>query len=338
MSNTATPSLDHPHDSDQYSGLHILDLTEQDARAAHALAVECAEEFKSADDPRFLDHAPVIAHRLPLAVREHLNAARRDERTRATMIRGNVIDQSALGATPAHWSEANTEPSQAYGCLLALYASLLGDVIGWATQQSGRLVTDVLPSKGYEHSLISASSELELGWHTEDAFSPHRADWVGLFSLRNSAEVPTTLSYVDTHLVPADIARVLSEPRFVALPDASHEFDASAAPMAPVAVLDGHHDRPVLRIDRDFFQAQDGDAEAAEAFAWIVAHLDANLADVLIGTGDVCFVDNRNVVHGRRPFRAGFDGNDRWLKRVNIVRDLRRTRPGRTDDATRVIG
>jgi hypothetical protein len=49
-------------------------------------------------------------------------------------------------------------------------------------------------------------------------------------------------------------------------------------------------------------------------------------------------VDNRNVVHGRRPFRAGFDGSDRWLKRVNVVRDLRRTRPGRIDGATRVIG
>ncbi|MFC7307913.1 TauD/TfdA family dioxygenase [Streptomyces monticola] len=315
-----------------------MELSEADARAAHELAVFCAREFKCSDDPRFLDQAPVLAHDLPLAVRHHLNAARRDERTQAAMIRGNVIDQTALGATPGQWSAADTEQSQVYGCLLALYASLLGDIIGWATQQSGRLVTDVLPSKGYEHSLISASSELELAWHTEDAFSPHRADWVGLFSLRNTAEVPTTLSHVDLNRLPASVAEVLSQPRFIALPDSAHEFADDAPHQAPVAILDGHPDSPVLRIDRDFFRAQDGDDEAAEAFAWIVEHLDANLADVHIRTGDVCFVDNRNVVHGRRPFRAGYDGNDRWLKRVNVVRDLRRTRPGRSDATTRVIG
>ncbi|MGF1427266.1 guanitoxin biosynthesis L-enduracididine beta-hydroxylase GntD [Kitasatospora sp. LaBMicrA B282] len=323
-----TPDLHH----------HSLDLTEQDARAAIELAADCVRTFKSANDVRFLDEAPVLAQELPLPVRRHLNTARRDERAHATMIRGNAVDQAALGSTPDHWSAADTEASQVYGALLVLYSALLGDVIGWATQQSGRLVTDVLPSRGYEQSLVSASSELELGWHTEDAFSPHRADWVGLFALRNGTDVATTVSHVDVPRIPAAIARVLAQPRFVALPDHSHEFAEGAAPTEPVAILSGHAEAPVLRIDRDFFQARPGDAAASEALEWVVAHLDANLRDVFIRTGDVCFVDNRNVVHGRRAFRAGYDGADRWLKRVNIVRDLRRTRPGRRDGTTRVIG
>ncbi|MFB7615824.1 guanitoxin biosynthesis L-enduracididine beta-hydroxylase GntD [Kitasatospora sp. NPDC056181] len=317
---------------------HVLDLTEHDARAAHELAVECVRMFKASNDLRFLDEAPVLAQELPLAVRRHLNGARRDELTHTAVIRGNLVDQTALGRTPDHWSAADTEPSQVYGALLVLYSALLGDVIGWATQQSGRLVTDVLPSRGYEQSLISASSELELGWHTEDAFSPHRADWVGLFALRNGTEVATTVSHVDVRRMPATVAQVLAQPRFVAIPDSSHEFAEDEAPMDPVAILSGHADVPVLRIDRDFFRAQPDDAEAAQALDWAIEHLDANLADVFIRTGDVCFVDNRNVVHGRRAFRAGFNGADRWLKRVNVVRDLRRTRPGRLDGTTRVIG
>lgn len=325
---SATPPAHH----------HVLDLTPQDARAAHELAARCAEEFKAPDDQRCLDEAPVIAHELPLAVRRHVNAARQDERAHAIMIRGNVVDQESLGGTPGHWSEADTESSAVHAFLLVLYSALLGDVIGWATQQSGRLITDVLPSRGYEHSVVSASSELELAWHTEDAFSPHRADWVGLFALRNDSEVPTTVASVDTSRIPRRTAEVLSQPRFVALPDPAHEFAADAPQSEPVAILDGHGDCPVLRIDRDFSAAQDGDTEAAHALDWIIGHLDANLSDVHIRTGDVCFVDNRNVVHGRRSFRAGFDGRDRWLKRVNVVRDLRRTRPGRTDGTTRVIG
>ncbi|MFF4402667.1 guanitoxin biosynthesis L-enduracididine beta-hydroxylase GntD [Streptomyces sp. NPDC001480] len=317
---------------------HALDLTPREAHAAHALATACLEQYKAADDPRFLDEAPVLAHQLPLTVRRHLNSARRDETTHVTVIRGNLVDQAALGATPGHWSEADTEPSQVYGCLLVLYAALLGDVTGWATQQAGRLVTDILPSKGYENSLISASSELELAWHTEDAFSPYRADWVGLFALRNESRVPTTVAHIDAHRLPDRIREVLSQPRFVALPDSAHEFAEGAFVPRPVPVLEGHRDLPVLRIDRDFFRAQDGDPEAAEALAQLVAHLDGNLTDVVVPTGAVCFVDNRNVVHGRRSFRAGFDGGDRWLKRVNLVRDLRRTRPGRLDGSTRVIG
>ncbi|MFE2285536.1 guanitoxin biosynthesis L-enduracididine beta-hydroxylase GntD [Streptomyces sp. NPDC059443] len=328
----------HQAASPRDSRHHLLELSEEDANAAHDLARRCAKEFKAADDARFLDEAPVIAHDLPLTVRRHLNTARRDEAAHTTVIRGNLVDQGALGTTPGHWSRADTQPSQAYGCLLVLYSALLGDVIGWASQQAGRLVTDVLPSRGYEHSLVSASSELELAWHTEDAFSPHRADWVGLLAVRNTARVPTTVSHVDVGSVPGNIAKVLAQPRFVPVPDASHEFGDDTPRMAPVPVLEGHPDRPVLRIDRDYFRAGDEDPEAAEALAWVVAHLDANLADLFLRTGDVCFVDNRNVVHGRRPFRAEFDGSDRWLKRVNIVRDLRRTRPGRPDGATRVIG
>ncbi|GGJ51625.1 TauD/TfdA family dioxygenase [Streptomyces brasiliensis] len=318
--------------------VHTLDLPLRDARAAHALAASCLEVYKAADDPRFLDEAPVLAHDLPLTVRRHLNSARRDETTHATLIRGNTVDQAALGATPAHWSQADTEASQVHGCLLVLYAALLGDLTGWATQQAGRLVTDILPSKGYETSLISASSALELAWHTEDAFSPYRADWVGLFALRNEDRIPTTVAHLDVRRLPDRVRDVLSRPRFLALPDAAHTFTDGAFVPEPVPVLDGHRDQPVLRIDRDFFRAQDGDTEAAEALAWITAHLDANLTDVVLPTGAVCFVDNRNAVHGRRSFRAGFDGGDRWLKRVNLVRDLRRTRPGRIDGSTRVIG
>ncbi|MFD1277056.1 TauD/TfdA family dioxygenase [Streptomyces kaempferi] len=150
--------------------------------------------------------------------------------------------------------------------------------------------------------------------------------------------MPTTVAHVDVRQVPADVRAVLAQPRFAALPDTSHEFAADAPAAEPVAVLSGHRDLPVLRIDRDFFTALPGDRAAERALAWLVAHLDANLTDVLVPTGAVCFLDNRNVVHGRRPFSASFDGSDRWLKRVNLVRDLRRTRPGRLDGTTRVIG
>ena len=53
--------------------------------------------------------------------------------------------------------------------------------------------------------------------------------------------------------------------------------------------------------------------------------------------GEICFVDNRKAVHGRRSFKARYDGYDRWFKRMNITRDLRKSRASRTDAASRII-
>jgi hypothetical protein len=42
-------------------------------------------------------------------------------------------------------------------------------------------------------------------------------------------------------------------------------------------------------------------------------------------------------VHGRKPFRARFDGADRWLKRLNVARDLRKSRAVRQHADARTI-
>jgi hypothetical protein len=326
------------HDSGPHPHVHVLELTAAEAAAVLSLAEHCHRVHESAEAPKFLDEVQVIAHELPEPVRRHLNTARLDEEAHAVVISGNLVDQDALGPTPGHWREAQTPQSEVYAFVLSLYAALLGDAIGWAAQQGGRIITDVLPSPGYEQSLVSSSSDHELAWHIEDAFSQYRADWVGLLSLRNFTGVPTTLSYVDVQRVPPELATVLAQPRFLILPDSSHEFAGQGPEPEPVRILDGARERPVLRIDRDFVQPRAGDPEAERAFRWIVAHLDRNLYDLTIGTGDLCFVDNRNAVHGRRPFKAGFDGRDRWLKRANVVQDVRRTRPARRSATTRVIG
>lgn len=35
-------------------------------------------------------------------------------------------------------------------------------------------------------------------------------------------------------------------------------------------------------------------------------------------------IDNKRAVHGRRPFAARHDDTDRWLRRANLLADLRR--------------
>ncbi|MFD4748850.1 guanitoxin biosynthesis L-enduracididine beta-hydroxylase GntD [Streptomyces rubiginosohelvolus] len=330
-------------------------LSEQEAVRARELAQDCLTVYGSAGTAEFQRDVSVIAAELPAGLRAAVNAARLDDRLHALVIRGNPLDEDALEGTPTHWRDADTPGSRVHAVILALYAALLGDAIGWATQQDGKVITDVLPIPGFEDSLMSSCSEQELGWHTEDAFSTSRADYVGLYCLRSPERIPTTLAGVDLEAIPVRVADVLAQPRFLMLPDASHDpvnntgagegnpaaFERLAQQQKEqqrVAVLDGGPQAPVLRIDRDFTIAQGDDPDAADALRWIIGHLDSRLYDLVLEPGDVGFIDNRNVVHGRRSFRPRYDGRDRWLKRVNIVGDLRRTRKDRADAATRVIG
>ncbi|MFD7865281.1 guanitoxin biosynthesis L-enduracididine beta-hydroxylase GntD [Streptomyces sp. NPDC057682] len=315
-----------------------LELRDGEAAAVHALAARTARVHRSVDDPAFLREVNVIAHELPRRLRSFLNQARLDDTGHAVVVSGHHVDHAAIGPTPAHWSETDTPRTRTHAFLLMLEAALLGDVIGWATQQDGRLVTDVLPTPGQEDSQISSSSHAALGWHTEDAFSPSRGDRIGLYCLRNPDATPTTVSYPAPEAVDRRVRDILRQPRFVIEPDPSHVLRGRGTALSPVALLTGPWDAPVLRIDRDFTSALPGDDEAAAALRALIAHLDANLYELPLRPGDVCFVDNRNVVHGRSPFRPRYDGTDRWLKRVNLVADLRRTRPERSSSTTRTVG
>lgn len=79
------------------------------------------------------------------------------------------------------------------------------------------------------------------------------------------------------------------------------------------------------------------DHEAADALAQLVKQMDENMFDMSLESGEFCFTDNYRVVHGRKPFRARHDGTDRWLKRINITRDLRKCRAQRRFRSERSI-
>jgi alpha-ketoglutarate-dependent taurine dioxygenase len=68
-----------------------------------------------------------------------------------------------------------------------------------------------------------------------------------------------------------------------------------------------------------------------------VAALDAAVVRVVLRPGEVLFVDNYRAVHGRQGFKPRFDGTGRWLKGLNIVRDLRKSRALRRGVEGRVI-
>lgn len=82
----------------------------------------------------------------------------------------------------------------------------------------------------------------------------------------------------------------------------------------------------------------EGDDKAARAFASINELLEQSRRRCPLATDDFVFLNNHRVVHARTSFTARYDGTDRWLKRINITHDLRKSADLRRPATPRLIG
>lgn len=337
-----------------------LTVDEQEAEDTVALLDDVVYRHTSVDDPEFQRQLPVYAHELPVRVREFFTTFRLREPAGVCVLSGYPVDQQRVGPTPEHWRrQGPVSPALREEVFLVMCGSLLGDPIGWSTQQDGRFVHDVLPVAEDQDEQIGTGSAQTIYWHVEDAFHPFRGDYVGLMCLRNPDKVATTYADMADLEIDEETMRVLFEPRFYIRPDNSHLEGAGGAALLPgaeqlmaasreqilrmhaepepVPVMFGAAETPYLRLDPYFMDLDRMDADAGTALKRLSGEIDENLREATLGPGDVCFVDNFRAVHGRNKFQARYDGTDRWLKRVNVARDLRKSRQARLTADSRII-
>ncbi|MFP5261328.1 MAG: guanitoxin biosynthesis L-enduracididine beta-hydroxylase GntD [Blastocatellia bacterium] len=342
--------------------MNQLVLSDEEVRAIKALLAEIMARYTSAEDSEFLKEAAVFAHELPRRLRKFLVEYKVLELPLGVcLISGFPVDDSKIGPTPMHWEQkADVSPALEEEILLVLMGSILGEVIAWLTQQNGYVIHEVLPIREFEDLQINFSSKQYITWHTEDAFHEYRGDYLALMCLRNLGKVATTFASSDMIELDPETVRVLFEPHFIIHPDESHserhkpnlgsrDKDAPASIEAAyelinhihkepqkVPVLFGDPKSPYLRLD-PYVMEPPSDDEALRAFNLLTKVVDERLSEVVLQPGDILFIDNYRVVHGRKPFVAKYDGSDRWLKRINIARDLRKSRGARTSCTSRVI-
>ena len=334
-----------------------LTLTPQESLHIRSWLDSLAAEYQTVESPDFLAKATPLSHELPQRVREAANEFRlRDDDHGVLVIRGFPVDQNKIGRTPATWDDPSA-PSRTTQeeMLLALCGTLLGDLVSWASEQDGYVVHNVLPMKEHEKTQLGWGSDVELIFHCEEAFSPYCPDYLGLMCMRNPSSVGTSVSAIgDLDLTSLDLDTLFSD-KFVVRPDAAHledtykdkehnsdrdiataNRDEEARHPRHIAVLFGDRKAPYLRLDPPYMDS-DGSPGAKEALDDLIRQLSARKTHVRLGAGDLMFIDNFRVVHGREPFKAKYDGTDRWLKRVKITRDLRKSREHRSSAVSRKI-
>ncbi|NEA67019.1 TauD/TfdA family dioxygenase [Streptomyces sp. SID12488] len=250
------------------------------------------------------------------------------------LVRGcPVFDIPSTPADPAALTGTTLTAAGIFG----IVSAVVGDQYGFKPELGGTVVQDVVPVRGLEQTQQSVSSAEELSCHVESAFAEDRPDFVALLCLRADHDrvAATTLSPIESvlPLLDADTIGILREQRFKTAVDASFlDGIGTTDPIqiGPIQVLSGSPQRP--RVRADFAETTGMDDAAQAALGALKQCVDKVAVPVLLQPGDLLFVDNHRAFHGRRPYRAHWDGADRWLLRTSLTRDLSRSEDRRPFD------
>ncbi|WP_432139879.1 TauD/TfdA family dioxygenase [Streptomyces sp. bgisy154] len=286
-------------------------------------------------DGRVDDRAYVAAARdawcdLPAGLRRALRDFRRDSGPAGTLlVRGLPVGEPDLPPTPGAGGSVQRTATVPAAVLLMVAAGL-GDPAAFRPEKTGALVQDVVPVPGKEDFQGNAGSVL-LSFHTENAFHPHRPDFVMLLCLRADHErvagLRTGCVRRTLPLLSERSRAALWSEEFVTAPPPSFGHSATAVPHA---VLTGAVEDPDVRVD--FAATRPMTDRARTALTELAELFDLTAQTVRLAPGDLAVVDNRVTVHGRTPFRPRYDGRDRWLQRSFVLTDLRRSRGLRARD------
>jgi L-asparagine oxygenase len=293
------------------------------------------------DPDGFVSEAQRLVSCLPERLAARLRAFRRyGSHTGGLIVSGLPV--FSIPPTPASPQFAVGPTLDAAG-MLGIISAVLGDQIGFRPELDGQIIQDVVPVAGQERTQQSVSSADELYTHTELAFADddYRADYLALLCLRadHDGVAATTLSPVEAvlPLLARSTIEILAQPRFRTTVDQSflrgigHEAPIWIGPVRALTLDTG---RP--RIRADFAETAGTDDAAQGALSELRATAESVAVEVRLRPGDLLIVENNHAFHGRTPFRARWDGLDRWLLRTSIVGYLARSAAYRPGD-TRVV-
>lgn len=320
-------------------------LKKEEIGVIQTLIENLQNRFETVEQEQFADYCKLVAHEMPFRLRKLFDDFRnRRLENGYLLLEGFPINDEAIGPTPSHWDaswvNAMTLREEIFQCLIS---SCLGDIFGWLTQENGRYLRHIVPIESDRKEQLGGSSDVVLLWHVEEAFHPQRADIMTIMCYRNEEKACTNICSSYDLDIPDQYWRVLSQPRFTIQPDKSHlpennksklwqldedhfkKIHAFMENPEPVAIFHGRRGQEHLLIDEAFMEPLSGDFEAKAALEWLYKHMNERKHSIVMRPGDILLIDNRFTAHGRSAYVPNYGPKARWLRRVNITADLRKS-------------
>lgn len=283
------------------------------------------------DDDGLLTQVELAKRGVPERLAERLIDFRKNSNGYGTLLLRNLPTEEDLPPTPEDGRVARDKNSHVSEGALLLLMTYLGDPIAYSDEKEGMLIQNICPVKGKESKQENTGS-VYLEFHTEDGFHPHKPDFLALYCLRQDHDgvARTATASVRRALgkIPGRVIALLRQPLYRIRLASSFSSDGESTMYShPMPVLSGDFLEPELCVDLHAMEALE--PAAGEALAALEGALKEVVVDHALEPGDMFVVDNRVAAHARTGFEPRYDGNDRWLQRLFVVQDLRRSRASR---------
>lgn len=302
----------------------VIDIAGEEHKYLAGL-LESIQHDPYQDFESFYLDAKLLFHELPRRIRRQLiEFSQKSNVDGVLMLRNFPLDRG-LPPTPTKTGEKWRKPTRASELWLCAVAAALGEPVGYLQEKQGRIFQDVYPTSVNADKLSSESSSILLDFHTEIAFHPFMPDYILLYGLRQDPlkEARTIFSSVRrifNLLTPGDRDTLFLDLFRTGVDYSFGNFEEKQGAGPLVSVLYGDRLDPFLRYDLDLMV---GETPAARHALQVVRELVNKVKrDAVIEPGSLLVLDNRRCVHARSHFTAFYDGRDRWLQRMAVVRDL----------------
>ena len=271
----------------------------------------------------FLNEIKEAAHELPESLKEVLYEFKQSEY--AALLLENLYIDSDI-ETPSS-NKYHIGETTLLGKVQAIINCYIGEMVSYEAEGDGRLFQDMVPNKKQQHSQTSLSSKTELELHTEQAFSELRPDYLSLACLKGDKNAKTYLLDIYDLMDSLDIEDIclLKQSLWNIGVDLSFKMNGCShhvrGPIPIISVLDQSLQ---LNFDQDLMIGLN--EEANILIKKIIEIYYGRRKHIILKPGDLLIINNHKAVHGRSTFTPNFDGNDRFIIRSFIMKDLDKTK------------
>lgn len=300
---------------------------------------EIVLDDKMFDQYYFLEQAGLFAQELPRRIREVFYRFKRTEREVALHVAGSPVLMHGIDPTPTRYVEM--EPGFRINeaqILHGLYSSLLGEPIGYVSQRAGSIYNSIIPLPDLADVPNSSSgSKHDFGFHIEDAFHPTRPDYLGLVCMRNDEGAGTTLSSIEgIDNLTTEEWEVLWEPRYRIGHNPIHET-SGIIEEEQQSIFFGHREAPYFRVNFAALKIDELSGIERSAVEKLHEFLQRNKVTLVLGSGEFVYIDNYRCAHARDAYSPLPAGRSRWLSRLCVTNDLRKSSSLRAEHMSRAI-
>jgi L-asparagine oxygenase len=262
-----------------------------------------------------------VRHEVPERVTRSLRDFRNREYGGAFMVEGIPLKDPLppTPSTPFGRAPIVNLGSETY---LALLATLVAEPFSYDGWDGGHLIHNkyAIPS---HRTVQFGSNAVEFLIHTETPFRSFSPDYLALLCLRtdHTGRAMTRLADLREIIESLDPSaqRILETDRFAFATDNPAVVIDGVGLTVPRPIISVRDGRRVYEYVHDLLAV---DAGSRQVLDRLKARVEACAINIMLEQGQLLFIHNTHMIHGRTAYEPAYDGTDRWLQRMLLSRRL----------------